>query len=240
MTAHRTSAVLGTGTAIQARASTPKPTSTSISSRKSSTRDGAGASDFRPAGDRAVDALCRRPPRSSQGHPVRDTITSAHYDEDANRWTVKTDQRRDHRRAIPDHLLRDALGADEHPVPRPGHLQGTDLPHRAVAQRAGRLCRQARRRRRHRSDRHPGHPDHRKRGRASEGFRADAAIRPAHEEPEIRSGRRGGLQGAVRRAEEDASPHIHRLRVRLRAQMGRPDAGAAPRGAGDCLRETAR
>ena len=89
------------------------------------------------------------------------TITSAHYDEDANRWTVRTDNGE----TIDAQFLITCCGMLSAPmsnhVPRPGDVQGSDLPHRALAPRGGRLCRQARRRGRHRGDRHPGHPDHR-------------------------------------------------------------------------------
>ena len=80
----------------RAPASTPRPTSTSTSSRKSSTRAGAGARSF-PASRRSSAGCTMSPTVSIFGRTSSSTprITSAHYDEAAGRWTVRTDTRRD-------------------------------------------------------------------------------------------------------------------------------------------------
>lgn len=63
------------------------------------------------------------------------TVTSAEYDEERGRWTVHTD-RGDTFHAVPDRLLRHALGTAGKPFPGPVHFPGPDLPHGAVAARA--------------------------------------------------------------------------------------------------------
>ena len=183
----------------------------------------------RPAGDRALDELHRRPARPQEGHPARDDDHAGAVERGDRALAVSDRPRRDDRHAVPDHLLRHALSADRRPVPRPGQLQGPDLPHRPLAKRADRARRQARRRRRHGCHGHPGDPDHRGPGRPPQGVRPHAAIRAADEEPGLR--RAGGrrLQGPVRRAEVDAPPHLHRVRVRFRAGMGRAHARSSGR-----------
>ena len=173
-----------------------------------------------PARDRAVAELRRRQARPAPRHPVR------HHDhpcalERGDRTLDGRDRRwRDHRHPVPRHLLRDALGPADRGLSRPGQLQGPDLPHGPLAQGAGGPGRQARGRGRHRCHRHPGDPDHRRPGRAAEGVRPHAAVRAADEEPDLRPGGAGGLQGPLRGAEGHDPPHLHRLRVRLRARAG--------------------
>ena len=60
-------------------------------------------------------------------------IASAHFNEDTRRWSIRTEDGRDHRRPVPDHLLRHALRPDERNLPGPGQLQRPHFPHRALA-----------------------------------------------------------------------------------------------------------
>ena len=127
------------------------------------------------------------------------TITSAHFDEDRGRWTVGTD-RGD---TIDTQFFVTCAGMLSAPMDNLFAGQdsfGGDLPHLALAEGARRAGRQARRRGRHRGHRHPGDPDDRRPGRAPDGLRPHPAVRPADEEPEVRRGGAGWLQGPIRGA----------------------------------------
>ncbi len=115
-------------------------------------------------------------------------IASAQYNEVDRSLDRHDRQGRNHRRAVPGHLLRHALGAADVRFPRTGYVQGPAHLHREMAEGAGRSRRQAGRRRRHRRDRDPGHPDDRGQGRLDDRVRAHAAVCAADEEPEIHAG----------------------------------------------------
>ena len=69
------------------------------------------------------------------------TITGARWNEATERWTVATD----HGETIETQFLITCCGMLSAPLtdvfPRPGHVQGQDLSHRALAERSTRLCR---------------------------------------------------------------------------------------------------
>ncbi len=87
----------------------------------------------RPAGDRTVDALCRRPPRPAQGHRLRH--------DDQERALQRSDRPLDaddrhgphHRHAVPGHLLRHAVRAAHLALPGQGVVQGAAALYRALA-----------------------------------------------------------------------------------------------------------
>ena len=181
----------------------------------------------RPAGNRALDALRRRPPRPAQGHPIQH-----HHQERAFRRSDRSLDDHDRqgpgdRCAFPGHLLRHVVRAAHLPVPGTGDVQGAVVPYRPLAEGPGRFRRQARRRRRHRRDGDPGHSDHRGQGRPPDGVRPHAAIHDTDEEPEIHARRSGGVQVGVRPVRSASAAHIQRLCVRFREPVGRADARAA-------------
>ena len=109
-------------------------------------------------------------------------ITSAHFDEDRGRWTIRTD-RGD---VVDAQFFVSCAGMLSAPMENvfagPGQLHRRDPPHVPVAGRGG-SGRQAGRRRRYRCHRHPGDPDDRGRGRPPHRLRPHPAVRAADEEP---------------------------------------------------------
>ena len=193
----------------------------------------------RPARDRALAALRRRPARPAQDIQFSTTITSAHFDEERGRWTITTDARR--RPSTPS-----SSSAARACSPRPmEHLfegqdsfRGPILHTSKLARRRHRPGRQARRRRRHRRHRHPGDPDDRRRGRAPDRVRPHPAVRAADEEPALRSGRsRPRTRPGSTELRVDDPAHLHRLRVRLRRT---PGPTARPRSGARCWRRSTR
>ena len=181
-------------------------------------------------------ALRHRPARPAQGHPV----LHRHHQRPLRRGPRPLDdhhrRRRRHRRPVLRQLRGHALRPDGAPLRGPGQLPRPDPAHVEVARRRHRPRGQARRRRRHRRHRHPGDPDDRRRGRPPHRLRPHPAVHAADEEPALRPGGAGGVQGPVRRAEVDDPAHVLRLRVRLGARLGRLHAREAARGAGGDLR----
>ena len=163
-------------------------------------------------------------------------ITSAHYDEDRGRWTIRTD-RGD---VVDAQFFVSCAGMLS--APMENLFEGQDsfrgeIHHTStLAGRRRRPGRQAGRGGRHRRHRHPGDPDDRRRGRAPDRLRPHPAVRAPDEEPGVRPRGAGRVQGAVRRAEGDDPAHVHRVRVRLRARLGGVLARAAPRRARGDLR----
>ena len=191
----------------------------------------------RPAGDRALAEPCRRPSRSAQGHPVRHHDHQRPLRRGDRPLDCRDRRRRDHRRAVLGHLLRDALRAADRRVPRSGHVQGTDLPHGTLAQGADRL-----------NGKRVGVV-----GIGATGIQVIQTIAgevghlkvfvrtPQYVLP-MKNPTYGPAEVAAYKArfselQADAPAHVHRVRVRLRAQVGRPHAGTAPRGAGGDLED---
>ena len=78
----------------------------------------------RPAGNRALDALCRRPPRPAQGHPVRHDDQKRAFRRNDGTLDDYDRQGAGHRRTVPGHLLRHVVRAAHVPFPGTGDLQG--------------------------------------------------------------------------------------------------------------------
>ena len=134
-------------------------------------------------GNGALAQLRGRPLRSAQGHPVRHSNHERALRRDDAAMVDQHRYRRDPRRAVPHHMLRNAVSAHELGLPWPRDLQGAGVPHGPLAATAGRPRGQAGGRRGHRRDGHPGHPDHRERSRTPEGVPPHAAIRLPMQNP---------------------------------------------------------
>ena len=195
----------------------------------------------RPAGDRALDALRRRPPRPAQGHPVRTPRSRARITTRRRTLDGQDRPRRDDRHAVPGHLLRDALGAaDVDLFPGQDTFKGQIFhtarwpsePIDLAGKRVGVV------------------------GIGATGIQVIQTIAgevghlkvfvrtPQYVLP-MKNPKYGPADVAAYKARfeelrQTPAPHLHRLRVRFRAQLGRPDAGAAPRGAGGRSTRTAR
>ena len=158
------------------------------------------------------------------------TITSAHFDEERNRWT--------------DHGPTAATTVDAQffvscagmlSAPMESIFEGQDNfrgpifhtsrwpkePVELAGKRVGVIG--------DRGHRHPGDPDDRRRGRAPDRVRPDPAVRAADEEPEVLRVRPGLVQVPLRGAARHHPAHLHRLRVRLRARLGRLHARSGGR-----------
>ena len=152
------SAAPGTGTATPAAASTPRATPTATSSRGSCSTSGSGSEHFAAAArDRALPQPRRRPVRPPPPHALRRCGSPPPCaTRPSGTWAVTLDDGTHDPGPLPRRRHRRALGALHARRARPRRLPGRRTPHRAVADRAGRLRRQARRGRRHLVERRAG------------------------------------------------------------------------------------
>ena len=222
----------GSGTATRARAATWRASTTSTRSPRSCSPSGSGPSATRRS--RRSSATSSTSPTGSTCAATSRSIprsTAARYDDDANTWTLVTDDGRQRHGAVLHHGRRQPLvgQAARHPgarrLPRPV-VPHAEWPHEGVdfTGQAGRL-------RRHRFDGHPGAAADREAGRAPVRVPADGQLLDAGGEPAARSGRaaRGGRDlrrapPARRSSRIRACPAIRPTRSAL---DGRPTTSAA-------------
>ena len=114
----------------------------------------------RPAGDAALSQPRRRQIRFAPRHPVQKPGHGRPLRREYAELEHHDGGRRPLPHPLPDHCNRSLVDADAAAHRGPRQFQGSFLPHRAMAARAGRFQRQARRRDRHRGHRRANHPDH--------------------------------------------------------------------------------
>ena len=111
-------------------------------------------------------------------------VVSSSYDDDANTWTVRTEDGTELRATVPDH--RGGMPVDGQQAGLPGRreLRRAVAAHRQLAARAGGPDRPEGRRHRHRRVGHPGHPGDRRAGRAPDRVPAHGPVHhPGRERP---------------------------------------------------------
>ena len=191
----------------------------------------------RPARDRALAELRRRPARPA-GRTSSSTppSSSADYNEATERWTVTTDTGE----TIDTQFLITCCGMLSAPLTElfPGQdsfkgqiFHTARWPRERSTWPASASAWSASAPPASRSSR----PSPTRSGELKVFVRTPQYVLPM-KNPNYGPARGRGLQGPLRGAEGDDPAHLHRLRVRLRAHLGRPDAGAAPRGARGHLR----